>query len=177
MLLTIVDHWAVTAMSLNTRDMRLMERLARAQVRKVGGANEGAVDQDGGDPACCLNGMVAEKLRAAFFDELPVERADRTLVAFPALDGRCYGLRIAANFYTFSFECLSPSCRCLSRPSLQESYQFLEIANGICKDGRVTCYQRAAKSPAWLARSVDKVGFTGHTPKMSFGLFGTVATR
>lgn len=45
MLLTIVDHWAVTAMSLNTRDMRLMERLARAQVRKVGGANEGAVEE------------------------------------------------------------------------------------------------------------------------------------
>jgi DSF synthase len=45
MLLAIVDHWAVTAMSLNTRDMRLMERLARAQVRKVGGANEGAVEE------------------------------------------------------------------------------------------------------------------------------------
>ncbi len=45
LLLTIVDHWAVTAMSLTTRDMRLMERLARAQVRKVGGANEGAVEE------------------------------------------------------------------------------------------------------------------------------------
>ena len=42
---TIVDHWAVTAMSLTTRDMRLMERLARAQVRKVGGASEGAVEE------------------------------------------------------------------------------------------------------------------------------------
>jgi DSF synthase len=41
----IVDHWAVTAMSLTTRDMRLMERLARAQVRKVGGADEGAVEE------------------------------------------------------------------------------------------------------------------------------------
>jgi DSF synthase len=41
----IVDHWAVTAMSLTTRDMRLMERLARAQVRKVGGAEEGAVEE------------------------------------------------------------------------------------------------------------------------------------
>lgn len=44
-LLSIVDHWAVTAMSLTTRDMRLMERLARAQVRKVGGASEGAVEE------------------------------------------------------------------------------------------------------------------------------------
>ena len=44
-LLTIVDHWAVTAMGLTTRDMRLMERLARAQVRKVGGADEGAVEE------------------------------------------------------------------------------------------------------------------------------------
>jgi len=44
-LLAIVDHWAVTAMSLTTRDMRLMERLARAQVRKVGGAGEGAVEE------------------------------------------------------------------------------------------------------------------------------------
>ena len=43
-LLTIVDHWAVTAMSLTTRDMRLMERLARAQVRKVGGASGGAIE-------------------------------------------------------------------------------------------------------------------------------------
>ena len=41
----IVDHWAVTAMTLTTRDMRLMERLARAQVRKVGGADEGAVEE------------------------------------------------------------------------------------------------------------------------------------
>ena len=30
-------------MHLADRDLRLMERLARAQVRKVGGANEGAV--------------------------------------------------------------------------------------------------------------------------------------
>ena len=42
---TIVDHWAVTALALTTRDMRLMERLARAQVRKVGGAREGAVEE------------------------------------------------------------------------------------------------------------------------------------
>jgi len=45
LLLNIVDHWAVSAMSLNTRDVRLMERLARAQVRKVGGAAEGAVEE------------------------------------------------------------------------------------------------------------------------------------
>jgi len=42
---TIVDHWAVTAMGLTNRDLRLMERLARAQVRKVGGAEEGAVEE------------------------------------------------------------------------------------------------------------------------------------
>jgi DSF synthase len=42
---TIVDHWAVTAMGLTNRDMRLMERLARAQVRKVGGADEGAIEE------------------------------------------------------------------------------------------------------------------------------------
>lgn len=41
----VVDHWAVTAMGLTNRDMRLMERLARAQVRKVGGADEGAVEE------------------------------------------------------------------------------------------------------------------------------------
>jgi DSF synthase len=41
----IVDQWAVTAMALTNRDLRLMERLARAQVRKVGGADEGAVEE------------------------------------------------------------------------------------------------------------------------------------
>ena len=42
---TIVEHWAVTAMGLSNRDMRLMERLARAQIRKIGGASDGAVEQ------------------------------------------------------------------------------------------------------------------------------------
>jgi DSF synthase len=42
-LTTIVDQWADTAMQLTTRDLRLMERLARAQARKAGGATEGAV--------------------------------------------------------------------------------------------------------------------------------------
>jgi len=42
---TIVEHWAVTAMSLSNRDMRLMERLARAQIRKIGGASDGAVEE------------------------------------------------------------------------------------------------------------------------------------
>ncbi len=37
-LLAIVDQWAETAMTLTDRDLRLMERLARAQVRKAGGA-------------------------------------------------------------------------------------------------------------------------------------------
>ena len=42
-LLTIVDQWTETALQLTDRDLRLMERLARAQVRKAGGGNEGAV--------------------------------------------------------------------------------------------------------------------------------------
>ncbi len=41
----IVDHWAETAMQLTDRDLRLMERLARAQARKAGGAEEGAVEE------------------------------------------------------------------------------------------------------------------------------------
>jgi DSF synthase len=45
LLLTIVDRWAETALHLTDRDLRLMERLARAQVRKVGGADEGAVEE------------------------------------------------------------------------------------------------------------------------------------
>ena len=44
-LLSIVEQWAETAMTLTTRDLRLMERLARAQVRKAGGADEGAVEE------------------------------------------------------------------------------------------------------------------------------------
>ena len=42
---TVVDLWAVTALTLTDRDLRLMERLARAQVRKVGGGSEGAVEE------------------------------------------------------------------------------------------------------------------------------------
>jgi DSF synthase len=44
-LIAIVDQWAEAAMQLTDRDLRLMERLARAQVRKVGGADEGAVEE------------------------------------------------------------------------------------------------------------------------------------
>jgi DSF synthase len=44
-LLAIVDRWTETAMNLTDRDLRLMERLARAQVRKAGGALEGAVEE------------------------------------------------------------------------------------------------------------------------------------
>ena len=44
-LLATVDLWAEAALALTTRDLRLMERLARAQVRKVGGAAEGALDE------------------------------------------------------------------------------------------------------------------------------------
>lgn len=41
----IAEQWVSSALSLANRDMRLMERLARAQVRKVGGAEEGAVEE------------------------------------------------------------------------------------------------------------------------------------
>ncbi len=44
-LLAIVEQWAEAAMTLTDRDLRLMERLVRAQARKVGGADEGAVDE------------------------------------------------------------------------------------------------------------------------------------
>ena len=43
-MMQIVEQWTVTAMTLTDRDLRLMERLARAQVRKAGGAEEGAVE-------------------------------------------------------------------------------------------------------------------------------------
>ena len=42
-LMAVVDQWTETALQLTDRDLRLMERLARAQVRKAGGGNEGAV--------------------------------------------------------------------------------------------------------------------------------------
>jgi DSF synthase len=44
-LMTIVDQWTASAMTLTDRDLRLMERLARAQARKAGGGAEGAVDE------------------------------------------------------------------------------------------------------------------------------------
>ena len=44
-MLAIVDQWAETALTLTDRDLRLMERLARAQARKAGGADEGAVEE------------------------------------------------------------------------------------------------------------------------------------
>jgi DSF synthase len=44
-LIEIVDHWAETALSLTDRDLRLMERLARAQMKKNGGGKEGAVEE------------------------------------------------------------------------------------------------------------------------------------
>ncbi len=42
---SIVEQWAQSAMGLTNRDLRLMERLARAQARKAGGADEGAVEE------------------------------------------------------------------------------------------------------------------------------------
>ena len=45
-LLSIVDQWTETALTLTDRDLRLMERLARAQARKAGNVTrEGAVDE------------------------------------------------------------------------------------------------------------------------------------
>jgi DSF synthase len=44
-LLEIVEHWTQSALSLTDRDLKLMERLARAQARKVGGAEHGAVQE------------------------------------------------------------------------------------------------------------------------------------
>ena len=44
-LMAIVDQWAESALTLTTRDLRLMERLARAQARKAGGADEGAMEE------------------------------------------------------------------------------------------------------------------------------------
>jgi DSF synthase len=41
----IVALWAESALGLTDRDLRLMERLARAQARKAGGADEGAVEE------------------------------------------------------------------------------------------------------------------------------------
>jgi DSF synthase len=44
-LVTIVGQWAETALKLTDRDLRLMERLARAQARKAGGGGDGAVEE------------------------------------------------------------------------------------------------------------------------------------
>jgi DSF synthase len=44
-LVAIVEQWAESALTLTDRDLRLMERLARAQARKAGGAEEGAVEE------------------------------------------------------------------------------------------------------------------------------------
>jgi DSF synthase len=44
-LVAVVDHWAECALNLTDRDLRLMERLARAQVRKIGGHDEGAIEE------------------------------------------------------------------------------------------------------------------------------------
>jgi len=44
-LLSIVELWADTALQLTDRDLRLMDRLARAQARKAGGAEHGAVEE------------------------------------------------------------------------------------------------------------------------------------
>lgn len=41
----IVNQWAETAMTLTDRDLRFMEHLARAQIRKIGGFGEGAIEE------------------------------------------------------------------------------------------------------------------------------------
>lgn len=40
-----MNQWAAAAMTLTDRDLRLMERLARAQVRKIGGFGDGAIEE------------------------------------------------------------------------------------------------------------------------------------
>jgi DSF synthase len=44
-LMDIVDRWTINSLNLTDRDIKLMERLARAQVRKAGGAEGGAVEE------------------------------------------------------------------------------------------------------------------------------------
>jgi len=44
-LIEIVDLWTENSLLLTERDLRLMERLARAQARKAGGAYDGAVEE------------------------------------------------------------------------------------------------------------------------------------
>lgn len=44
-LIDIVDRWTINSLNLTDRDIKLMERLARAQVRKAGGADSGAVEE------------------------------------------------------------------------------------------------------------------------------------
>jgi DSF synthase len=44
-LIATVDKWAETALMLTDRDLRLMERLARAQARKAGGSEDGATEE------------------------------------------------------------------------------------------------------------------------------------
>lgn len=44
-LMDIVDRWTINSLNLTDRDIKLMERLARAQVRKAGGGSGGAVEE------------------------------------------------------------------------------------------------------------------------------------
>ena len=44
-LMDIVDRWTINSLNLKDRDIKLMERLARAQVRKAGGGDSGAVGE------------------------------------------------------------------------------------------------------------------------------------
>jgi DSF synthase len=44
-LMDIVDRWTINSLNLTERDIKLMERLARAQVRKAGGVGGGAVEE------------------------------------------------------------------------------------------------------------------------------------
>ena len=45
-LMEIVERWTEAALTLTDRDLRLMERLARAQVRKAGGGDEGGAVEE-----------------------------------------------------------------------------------------------------------------------------------
>jgi DSF synthase len=44
-LVDVVDAWAEAALAITSRDLKLMERLARAQAKKLGGAEAGAVEE------------------------------------------------------------------------------------------------------------------------------------
>jgi DSF synthase len=61
----VVDSWASAALRLLDRDLRLMEKLGRAQAKKVGGAADGAIEE--------IKRMEIEEARAAGLLARPLE--------------------------------------------------------------------------------------------------------